>query len=108
MAPELVVGVPHAMVAPAAMPCGLCGQSMRVELHAVVHARLVACTVLDPPMEHALHVVANVRHVHMGMERAEGRHEEQAPCLHKLITVHGASVVILILSCLLLKYNKHM
>ena len=103
MAPVLVVGVPHVMVPAAAVPCGVQGQGKRVEFNAVVHARLVACTVLDPPMEVAVMVVAHMGNVHMGMERAEGRHDEEAPCLHKLITVHGASVVFLILSRLFLK-----
>ena len=100
MAPVLVRGVPHVMEPAAAVPCRLHGQVVRVERFPIVHAWLVADSVLACPMVHALNVVTRMEDVDVPMERAEGRHEEEKPYLHELVTVHGASGVLLLFACL--------
>ena len=100
MAPVLVQGVPHVMEPAAAVPCRVHGQVVRVERFRIVHAWLVAHKILDRPMVHVLNVAPHMEHVDVSMERAEGRHEEEKPYLHKLITVHGASGVLLLFACL--------
>ena len=100
MAPELHVRVPVVIEPAAAVPCRLHGQVVRVERFPIVHAWLVADKVLACPMVHALNVVTDMEHVDVSMERAEGRHDEDKPYLHELVTVHGASGVLFLFACL--------